>query len=84
MSVMAAESDVHIRDNKINRIETDDGVGATKEGLPSRQAVRCVSRNSFLKEVSWIIVRSICQACHCECGVLAYVKDDKVVKVIGY
>jgi len=28
-------------------------------------------------------VRSACQACHCECGVLVYVKDGKVVKVEG-
>ncbi len=29
------------------------------------------------------IVRTICQACHCECGVLVHVEDDKVAKVVG-
>ena len=28
-------------------------------------------------------VRTVCQACHCECGVLAVVKDGKVIKVKG-
>lgn len=29
------------------------------------------------------VVRTVCQACHCECGVLAYVEDDRVTKVVG-
>jgi len=29
------------------------------------------------------IVRTICGSCHCECGVLAHVKDEKVVKIEG-
>lgn len=29
------------------------------------------------------IVRSICQACHCNCGVLVHVEDGKVDKVTG-
>ena len=29
------------------------------------------------------IVRSACQACHCECGVFVHVKDGKVVKIEG-
>ena len=29
------------------------------------------------------IVRTACQACHCECGVLVHVRDGKVVKVEG-
>jgi thiosulfate reductase/polysulfide reductase chain A len=29
------------------------------------------------------IIRSICQACHCNCGVLVHVEDGKVVKVTG-
>lgn len=29
------------------------------------------------------IVRSICQACHCECGVLVHVRDGKVIKIEG-
>jgi thiosulfate reductase/polysulfide reductase chain A len=29
------------------------------------------------------IVRSVCQACHCECGVLVHVRDGKVTKVGG-
>ena len=29
------------------------------------------------------IVRSICQACHCNCGVLVHVEDGKVIKVSG-
>ena len=29
------------------------------------------------------IVRSICQACHCECGVLVHVSDGKVSKIEG-
>lgn len=28
-------------------------------------------------------VRSICQACHCNCGVLVHIEDGKVVKVTG-
>ena len=29
------------------------------------------------------VVRSICQACHCECGVLVEVRDGRVVTVKG-
>ncbi len=29
------------------------------------------------------VVRSICQACHCECGVLVHVRDGRVIKVEG-
>ncbi len=29
------------------------------------------------------IVRSVCQACHCECGVFVHVLDGKVVKIEG-
>jgi thiosulfate reductase / polysulfide reductase chain A len=29
------------------------------------------------------VIRSICQACHCECGVFVHVKNGKVVKVTG-
>ena len=29
------------------------------------------------------IVRSVCQACHCECGVMVHVEDGKVTKVEG-
>jgi len=29
------------------------------------------------------IVRSVCQACHCECGVMVHVEDGKVAKVEG-
>jgi anaerobic selenocysteine-containing dehydrogenase len=29
------------------------------------------------------IVRSVCQACHCECGVLVHVRDGKVTKIEG-
>ncbi len=29
------------------------------------------------------IVRSICQACHCNCGVLVHVEDGRVTKVTG-
>ena len=29
------------------------------------------------------IVRSVCQACHCECGVLVHVNDGRVTKIIG-
>lgn len=29
------------------------------------------------------IVRSVCQACHCECGVLVHVKDGRVTRVEG-
>jgi len=29
------------------------------------------------------IVRSICQRCHCECGVLVHVRDGEVIKVEG-
>jgi len=29
------------------------------------------------------VVRTLCQGCHCDCGVLAYVKNEKVVKVEG-
>ncbi|MBW1942984.1 MAG: molybdopterin-dependent oxidoreductase, partial [Deltaproteobacteria bacterium] len=29
------------------------------------------------------IVRSVCQACHCECGVLVHVTDGKVSKIEG-
>lgn len=28
-------------------------------------------------------MRSTCQACHCECGVIIYVKDGRVVKIEG-
>ena len=28
-------------------------------------------------------VRSVCQACHCECGVMVHVEDGKVAKVQG-
>ncbi len=29
------------------------------------------------------IVRTVCQGCHCDCGVLAHVEDGRVVKVEG-
>jgi anaerobic selenocysteine-containing dehydrogenase len=29
------------------------------------------------------VVRTLCQGCHCDCGVLAYVKDERVVKIEG-
>ncbi len=29
------------------------------------------------------IVRSVCQACHCECGVLVHVEEDRVIKIEG-
>jgi anaerobic selenocysteine-containing dehydrogenase len=29
------------------------------------------------------IVRTVCQGCHCECGVLVKVKDGTVVEVKG-
>jgi anaerobic selenocysteine-containing dehydrogenase len=29
------------------------------------------------------IVRTICDRCHCECGVLAHVRDGKVIKIQG-
>jgi thiosulfate reductase / polysulfide reductase chain A len=29
------------------------------------------------------IIRSVCQACHCECGVLVQIKDGKVTKIKG-
>lgn len=29
------------------------------------------------------IVRSVCQSCHCECGVLVHVKDGKVTQIKG-
>jgi anaerobic selenocysteine-containing dehydrogenase len=29
------------------------------------------------------VVRSVCQGCHCDCGVLAHVENGKVVKVEG-
>lgn len=29
------------------------------------------------------VIRSVCQACHCECGVLVHVRDGKVTKVEG-
>ena len=29
------------------------------------------------------IVRTMCDLCHCECGVLAYVQDEKVIKIEG-
>ena len=28
-------------------------------------------------------VRTVCQACHCECGVIAHVRDGKVTRVEG-
>ena len=29
------------------------------------------------------IVRSVCQACHCECGVLVHVRDSKIIRIKG-
>jgi hypothetical protein len=29
------------------------------------------------------IVRTMCDLCHCECGVLAHVQDGKVIKIEG-
>ena len=29
------------------------------------------------------IVRTFCDRCHCECGVLVHVEDEKVVKIEG-
>ena len=29
------------------------------------------------------VVRTLCQGCHCDCGVFAYVKDERVVKIEG-
>ena len=29
------------------------------------------------------VVKTACQACHCECGVLAHVKNGKVTKIEG-
>jgi len=29
------------------------------------------------------VVRTVCQACHCECGVMAHVREGKVIKVEG-
>lgn len=29
------------------------------------------------------IVRTVCQGCHCECGVMVKVKDGRVVKIKG-
>ena len=29
------------------------------------------------------IVRSVCQACHCECGVFVHVRDGEVTKIEG-
>ena len=29
------------------------------------------------------VVRTLCQGCHCDCGVLAYVKNERVVKLEG-
>ena len=28
-------------------------------------------------------VRTVCQACHAECGVIAHVKDGKVTRIVG-
>lgn len=29
------------------------------------------------------VVRTVCGSCHCECGVLVHVKDEKVIKIEG-
>ncbi|MFC1867113.1 molybdopterin-dependent oxidoreductase [Thermodesulfobacteriota bacterium] len=29
------------------------------------------------------IIRSVCQACHCECGVMVHIEDGKVTKIKG-
>ena len=29
------------------------------------------------------VIRSICQASHCECGVLVHIKDGRVIKIEG-
>jgi len=28
-------------------------------------------------------IRTVCQACHMECGVIAHVKDGQVIRIVG-